>query len=1303
MATLVLQTAGAAAGALFGPVGAAVGRAVGGLAGAVVDRALIPGERSRGPRLESLDVQTSTEGAPVPRVYGRVRIAGQVIWATRLEEETREEGGGGKGLGGAQRSYRYFANFAVGLCEGKVDRIGRVWADGKPLDLAGVTMRRYRGGEFQEPDPLIEAKQGDAPAYRGLAYVVFERLPLDPYGNRLPQLTFEVIRSVDALEGMVQAVTLIPGATEFGYATEAVTREGAPGVTIADNRHVGTAESDFEASIDELVDLCPALERVALVVAWFADDLRAIHCRPRPKIEDADRRTRGATWEVDGVTRNEAEETSRVEGRPAYGGTPSDDSVVAAIRSLNARGLKVTFYPFLLMDVPPGNDLPDPWGGDEQAAFPWRGRITVHPAPGRPGSPDGTGDAADEIAGFVGEAVAADFDIDGDRVRYTGPAEWSWRRMILHYAHLCAVAGGVDAFLIGSELIGLTTVRSARRDFPFVQALRDLASDVSDVLPGSTLVSYAADWSEFFGFRPNDGSGDHLFHLDRLWTSPHVDFVGIDVYWPLADWRDGDHLDAAAARSIYDPAYLGGNVAGGEGYDWYYPTAEARRDQDREPITDGMHGKPWVFRYKDLAGWWSHRHYDRLDGVEVEDATAWEPQGKPFWFTEVGCPAVDRGANQPNVFVDPKSSESNLPRFSDGGRDDAMQRRYLEAVLRRFDPTVPGYVAGDNPQSEVDGARMVRPDAIHLWTWDARPWPAFPALSDVWADGDNWALGHWLNGRLGATTVGGLIGAILRDHDFTAFDIEGLDRVVAGAVIDRPMAARAALAPLVEAFDLIVSDRGSRLVFTDADTPPVATIAPGDCVDTDGGRGALVRWTRTQDSELPIEVRLGYRDVERDFSPAVAASRRLAGETRHVVELDVAVLADAETMSRAADAALFSRWAGRERVAFALPPSRLALQPGDVVTVVEGTARTEVVIEEIEDAGTRLVAARALDREIARRRGRRRRGSDGGAWRGAWTLAPTQHGAPVAFILDLPAIDAEVPAERPFAAAFARPWPGSVVVERSRDGDGFATMATLTRPARIGTLVEPLGPGPEGTWDRGSRLVVRIAAGLEARTVADVLAGANLAAVKAETGAWELLQFAEAELVAADTYALSLLLRGQGGTEDAMAAGAAAGAPFVVVDRRLTALPVTRDELGTPFLWRSTPAGGDPNGASAVTETLTPAGRGLRPLSPVHLKAVRDAGSGDVNVTWIRRTRIGGDGWGEEEVPLGEERERYRLDILDGSLVKRRIVTGEPSAVYAAADQIADFGAPPASLAVRVAQIAAGFGAGTPREALLHV
>ena len=76
----------------------------------------------------------------------------------------------------------------------------RVWADGKPLDLTGLTVRTYIGDETQTPDPLIVAKDGVAPAYRGLAYVVFERLPLENFGNRIPQLSFEVVRPIGQLE-----------------------------------------------------------------------------------------------------------------------------------------------------------------------------------------------------------------------------------------------------------------------------------------------------------------------------------------------------------------------------------------------------------------------------------------------------------------------------------------------------------------------------------------------------------------------------------------------------------------------------------------------------------------------------------------------------------------------------------------------------------------------------------------------------------------------------------------------------------------------------------------------------------------------------------------------------------------------------------------------------------------------------------------------------------------------------------------------------------------------------------------------
>ena len=188
--------------------------------------------------------------------------------------------------------------------------------------------------------------------------------------------------------------------------------------------------------------------------------------------------------------------------------------------------------------------------------------------------------------------------------------------MVLHYAHLCAAAGGVDAFLIGTEMPGLTTIRSGASSYPAVQSYRDLLADARSILGSGTKIGYVADRSEYFGHQPGDGSGDVFFHLDPLWADPEIDFVGIDNYMPLSDWRDGfEHLDAAEGwPAIYDRAYLQGNIAGGEGFDWFYASAVDRSAQVRTPITDGAAGKPWVFRYKDLRAWWSNAHYDRPGG-----------------------------------------------------------------------------------------------------------------------------------------------------------------------------------------------------------------------------------------------------------------------------------------------------------------------------------------------------------------------------------------------------------------------------------------------------------------------------------------------------------------------------------------------------------------------------------------------------------------------------------------------------------------------------------------------------------------
>lgn len=198
MGQLAYSVVGAAVGYYVGgPTGAQYGWAIGGMVGSVIDPPKIPD----GPRLDDLSVQVSTYGQHIARRFGTVRITGNVIWATPLIETASESGGKG---GSSQTTYSYSCSFAVALCEGPATGVSRIWADGKliydirpsntgnQIGFTATSFVVYPGTETQDVDPTIEAYMGDTPAYRGLVYVVFTELQLARYGNRIPNLSFEV-------------------------------------------------------------------------------------------------------------------------------------------------------------------------------------------------------------------------------------------------------------------------------------------------------------------------------------------------------------------------------------------------------------------------------------------------------------------------------------------------------------------------------------------------------------------------------------------------------------------------------------------------------------------------------------------------------------------------------------------------------------------------------------------------------------------------------------------------------------------------------------------------------------------------------------------------------------------------------------------------------------------------------------------------------------------------------------------------------------------------------------------------------
>src|SRR5512139_2245744 len=230
--TLGVTAAGAFAGSYFGNpmMGAQLGFMVGSIAGAL----LFPGgEDQHGPRLGDLRVGDASYGVPIPLVYGTARVAGNMIWTSGLEERSNEQSM--KGGGPTSTTYTYYSSFAIGLCEGSLASVRKIWLDTKLVyDVSagnlGIINQRvgdidprhlltadelaerrdeiqaelskvqsaltiYLGTETQLPDPVMEAHEGvgEVPAHRGLAYLLFADLPLEAYGNRLPNVSAEVM------------------------------------------------------------------------------------------------------------------------------------------------------------------------------------------------------------------------------------------------------------------------------------------------------------------------------------------------------------------------------------------------------------------------------------------------------------------------------------------------------------------------------------------------------------------------------------------------------------------------------------------------------------------------------------------------------------------------------------------------------------------------------------------------------------------------------------------------------------------------------------------------------------------------------------------------------------------------------------------------------------------------------------------------------------------------------------------------------------------------------------------------------
>lgn len=1211
MASIVLSSIGTAVGAASGlPFGSQLGNII----GAGVANRLGGGSKHHyeGARLETLAVQTSTYGRMIPIVFGTVRIAGNVIWSLPIKElaTTTKTSTGGKAGGGAKSTststtYSYSITLAIAICEGEISRVHRVWADAQVLDMSQGTYRIYKGTETQLPDPLIESYQGigSTPAYRGMAYIVIEDFPMGDFGNRIPNFTFEITRKapqgdVDAapVESLVKSVMLIPGSGEFVYDTQTqykiagVTAGGnvvQSGYQVALNQHTPEGKANSLVALDQLQETFPNLEWVGVVVNWFGTTMDIATCEIWPSVEyQANTQTTPDSWQVAGLTRATARQIGNDAGVLRYGGTPDDDSIVRLLTEIKARGLKVFFYPQLLMDV---------------AGKPWRGELTG---------------ASTAISDFFTKTRG-------------------YNAFITHYANL--TVGKIDAFAIGTEMRDLTKITISPGVFPAVSQLISLASTVKGIVGGGVKVTYAADWSEY---HHTDGG---WYHLDPLWASSGIDVVGIDAYFPLSD----------ALQTSYDMEALKQGWVSGEGYDWYYTDTARTTQASLAP----------AYAWKNIEWWWKNAHTNPGGG-----ATAWVPESKPIWFTEFGFPSVDGCANQPNVFVDSSAAGSAYPRFSRGRVDFMAQRTAISATLAQW-----------------GGSTMVTNS--FLWTWDARPYPHWPDLMGVWADGANWVTGHWVQGKLGSSHVAGVVEQIATRAGLLGeqIDTSRIQMILDGYIIADQISARAAIEQLMNAYFFSVRESGGVLVAMPRDSQSQLTVDASVCIEQKLGEQSVPYvLTRKEDLVLPKRQEVHFLHRLQRYETNVQAAERGVENATDVSRLSLSLVLSPTHAKAIAETLLADQWAERSEVSLQLPIAFGALEPGDLITLTDGTAQHVLRIRQTQIGRPGMVRIKAV--------------IDGSQlWDGYISPVAGSDGSqllpnPLTKLeyLDIPALPGDAPDAltlRFAACGVSAGWRGASLIRNLPTGDD-EILLRVDKPATMGAALTVLGAGSSNLIDEVNTVDVALLGNvtLSSTTEAGLLNGANAAVLGNE-----IIQFMQAEVISAGVYRLSRLLRGRQGTDVAMTSHAIEER-FVLLDEAVQPIALPSSHMGQVWNLRASTFGDALS--SGVTSSFTIQGNSLKPLAPIDAIAIRDGATGDIEIRWKRRTRIEASLRDYVDVPLNELQEQYSVQLFNGAVLLRSWQMDAPQVDYTHAAQLSDFGVEPNTLSLVIRQLSALAGPG---------
>lgn len=536
---------------------------------------------------------------------------------------------------------------------------------------------------------------------------------------------------------------------------------------------------------------------------------------------------------------------------------------------------------------------------------------------------------------------------------------------------------------------------------------------------------------------------------------------------------------------------------------------------------------------------------------------------------------------------------------------------------------------------------------------------------------------------------------LLQDSDL---DLSDLNENVRGYRIASVSAIRGGLDQLQGAWPFDVVQSGYKIRFNRRGKTSM-TVIPSEklgAVSSAGQSVPKLSNSREMDSVLPSRVTVKYLDPARDYDQGEQAAERINTPSVNAQSVDMAVVLTADEAAQVADVLLYMYWLERYDVKFTLPPEYLFLEPSDVVTVEADGASYELRLTAITYTAEGAIECQAKYNNAAIYTSTAQGAAGSSTSQGITLSGPTRYE-----LLDIPTLaDQFDQAGWPLAmTGFAPGWPGGVLMRSDDSGQTWTDVAGVTNPGAImgqatsGTLAA----APSDRIDKVGQLIATLSRDVFSVTELQMLNGQNHFAYGRD-GRWEIIAAQNCVQNIDGSYTLTDFLRGRFGTEWATGLHQAFDSIVSLNVYDLQWVGMNINTIGLLRSWRGVTLGAAIDSDSNRDATYR--GVNLKPLAPVYLNGNR--ASNNWSLSWIRRTRIGGELRDGVDVPLGEASEAYDVEIYDGSgyaTVKRTISVSSPTASYSSADQTTDFGSAQSILYLKIYQKSATIGRGYPLQA----